>query len=66
MPTELSQPSIGQIVHLKSGSPELEVVATATNSAAVRWQDGAGNQLAVFPFECLEVGSSGAGIIPHP
>ena len=41
---------IGDVVHLKSGSPDLEVIALSGNEdyVAVRWQQLSGEAYAVF------------------
>ena len=46
---------IGDVLHLKSGSPDLEVIALSSNGGhvAVKWQDNGTESYAVFPSVCL-------------
>ena len=46
---------VGHIVHLKSGSPDLKIVALADDKAAVCWNAEDKLELAVFPYACLRL-----------
>ena len=45
---------IGDIVHLKSGSPDLKVIALSGHDARVEWDGESGLEQAVFPTVCLK------------
>jgi len=45
---------VGNIVHLKSGSPDLKIVAIQNDSVVVEWGTDLGNpQRATFPAVCI-------------
>ncbi len=46
---------VGQIVHLKSGSPDLEVIGIVEKAVMVEWFDGEKMQHDIFPATSLSV-----------
>lgn len=50
----LTEFSIGKIVHLKSGSPDLKIIAVHDDNVVVEWHDESGNsKQGTFPKPCL-------------
>ena len=55
MQQEHTQLMIGQIVHLNSGSPELEVVAIKGENVEVEWRNERDNiERTTFPTVCVQ------------
>jgi uncharacterized protein YodC (DUF2158 family) len=44
---------VRDVVHLKSGSPALTVIAVNQDFVTVAWEDDTGNNRELFPLACL-------------